>query len=200
MIILYLMIQIGSFNNALPILSLYVFAGYRLMPSLQLVYRAITQLTFIGPSLDKLHEDLKNIDTVKKNNNQASLSFNDSISLKNVSYSYPNTSNKSLKNINIKIHTKSTVGLVGPTGSGKTTTVDILLGLLTPKDGSLEVDGNLITHKNSRAWQRNIGYVPQDIYLSDDTVAANIAFGLDNNTLINKLLKRHQKLQICMNL
>ena len=72
---------------------------------------------------------------------------------------------------------KTTVGLVGTTGSGKTTTVDLILGLLEPQNGTLEVDNNVITKKNCRAWQRSIGYVPQHIYLSDDTIAANIVFG-----------------------
>ena len=71
------------------------------------------------------------------------------------------------------------MGLVGPTGSGKTTTVDIILGLLESQKGTLEVDGKIITQQNSRSWQRSIGYVPQQIFLADDTVAANIAFGLE---------------------
>ena len=71
---------------------------------------------------------------------------------------------------------KNTIGFVGPTGSGKTTTADLILGLLEAQKGKLEVDGKIITRENSRSWQRSIGYVPQNIYLSDDTIAANIAF------------------------
>ena len=178
LIILYMMVQTGSFNNALPILSLYVFAGYRLIPALQTIYSSITELAFVSPSLDKLHEDIKNLKPFNENQDQGVLSFNKAITLKNIYYNYPNESRTALKDINLSIPAKTIVGLVGATGSGKTTTVDIILGLLETKKGTLEVDGKVITNQNSRSWQRSIGYVPQHIYLSDDTVAANIAFGV----------------------
>ena len=178
LIILYIMVQTGSFNNALPILSLYVFAGYRLIPALQTIYSSITELAFVSPSLDKLHEDIKNLKLFNENQDQGVLSFNKAITLKNIYYNYPNESRTALKDINLSIPAKTIVGLVGATGSGKTTTVDIILGLLETKKGTLEVDGKVITNQNSRSWQRSIGYVPQHIYLSDDTVAANIAFGV----------------------
>jgi len=193
LIILYMMSQTGNFNNAIPILSLYVFAGYRLIPALQTIYSSITELTFISPSLDKLYEDIKNLRLLNKSQDQGVLSFNKTIALKNVYYNYPNESRNALKDINLSIRAKSTVGLVGTTGSGKTTTVDIILGLLKTKKGSLEVDGKVITNQNTRSWQRSIGYVPQHIYLSDDTIAANIAFGVDpkdvNQANVEKAVK-----------
>ena len=179
LIILYMMTQTGNFQNALPIISLYVFAGYRLMPALQIIYTSFTQLTFVGPALDKLYNDLKNIKPLNKNHEQGVLALNKVISLNKVYYNYPNSSRTALKDINLSINAKSTVGLVGTTGSGKTTTVDIILGLLEAQKGALEVDGKIITEQNSRSWQRSIGYVPQQIYLADDSVAANIAFGVD---------------------
>jgi ABC-type multidrug transport system fused ATPase/permease subunit len=169
----------GSFNSALPVISLYVFAGYRLMPALQQIYSSFTQLTFVGPSLDKLTSDIKNLKPFNENQDKGVLSLNKAITLKNIHYEYPNASRTALKNINLSILAKSTVGIVGATGSGKTTTVDIILGLLEPQKGALEVDGKVITQHNSRSWQRSIGYVPQHIYLSDDTIAANIAFGVE---------------------
>lgn len=176
--ILYLMSQSGSFTDALPIISLYVFAGYRLMPAVQMIYSAFTQLTFGNTSLNALTDDIRNLSHSDSNHEDDSiLSFNNKISLRNVSYNYPNSSRVALKNISMDIPIKTTVGLVGTTGSGKTTTVDIILGLLEPQNGTLEVDNSVITKKNCRAWQRSIGYVPQHIYLSDDTIAANIAFG-----------------------
>ena len=105
--------------------------------------------------------------------------FDRSINLKNIYYHYPNASRTALKNINLTIPARSTIGLVGATGSGKTTTVDIILSLLEPQKGSIEVDNIVINKFNSKAWQNFIGYVPQEIFLSDDTVAANIAFGVD---------------------
>ena len=164
-----MMSQTGNFNTALPIISLYVFTGYRLMPALQQIYSSFTQLTFVGPSLDKLTSDIKNLKPFNENQDKGVLSLNKAITLKNIHYEYPNASRTALKNINLSILAKSTVGIVGATGSGKTTTVDIILGLLEPQKGTLEVDGK----------QRSIGYVPQHIYLSDDTIAANIAFGVE---------------------
>ena len=113
------------------------------------------------------------------NQDKGVLYLNKAITLKNIHYEYPNASRTALNDVNLSISSKTTVGLVGMTGSGKTTTVDIILGLLEPQKGTLEVDGKVITKQNSRSWQRSIGYVPQHIYLSDDTVAANIAFGVE---------------------
>ena len=179
LIILYFFSQTGSFNTAIPVISLYVFAGYRLMPALQTIYVSFTQITFIGPSLNKLYDDLKNSKVFKENQDQGVFSFNKKITLKNINYNYPNTSRTALKDINLSIPAKSIIGLVGVTGCGKTTIVDIILGLLEPQKGTLEVDGKIITKQNSRSWQRFIGYVPQHIFLADDTVAANIAFGVE---------------------
>jgi len=186
LIMLYMMTKSGNFNSALPVISLYIFAGYRLMPALQQIYSSFTSLTFISPSLNKLKEDLKKLkisNNINYDNNV--LKFKKNITLKNVYYNYPNTSRAALKNINICISAKSKVGIIGATGSGKTTTIDIILGLLEPCKGTLNVDGKIITKQNVRSWQRLIGYVPQSIYLSDDTIAANIAFGV-NSKYINK--------------
>ena len=172
-----------SFNSAIPILSLYVFACYRLMPALQQIYTSFTKLTFVGPSLDQLHNNFKNLKPFNHSQDKNKLSFNKKIILKNIFFNYPNTSRTALKNINLSIPAKSTVGLIGPTGSGKTTTVDIILGLLEAQKGTLEVDEQVITKYNSRDWRRSIGYVPQYIYLADDSVAVNIAFGVEPNNI-----------------
>ena len=194
LILLYSMSQSGSFNESLPIISLYAYAGYRLLPALQQIYSCFTQLTFLGPALDKLYEDIKNLKQFNRNQDQGVLSLNYKINLKDIHYSYPNTSRTSLKDINISIPAKSTVGLVGPTGCGKTTTVDIILGLLEAQKGTLEVDGKVITKQNSRSWQRSIGYVPQHIYLSDNTVSANIAFGIDPKNINQKAVEKASKI------
>ena len=100
----------------------------------------------------------------------------------------------SLKDLNLSIPAKSIIGLVGATGCGKTTTIDIILGLLTPQMGTLEVDGKVITEQNTRSWQRLIGYVPQHIYLSDDTVAANIAFGMEPENIDQDMIEKVSKI------
>jgi ABC-type multidrug transport system fused ATPase/permease subunit len=193
-LIFYIIGETGSFNNALPVVSLYIFAGYRLLPALQQIYSSFTQLTFIGPSIDKLNDDLKNLKPMNKNQEQKILSFNKEINLLNIFYNYPDTARVALKNINLKIPAKSTVAFVGPTGSGKTTTIDIILGLLEPQRGTLEVDGTVITNQNLRSWQRSIGYVPQHIYLTDDSIAANIAFGLEKKDIDYDIIEKVSKI------
>tara|TARA_B100000579_G_scaffold432853_1_gene450480 strand:+ start:351 stop:2135 length:1785 start_codon:yes stop_codon:yes gene_type:complete len=194
LILLYLIAESGSFNTALPVISLYVFAGYRMMPALQQIYRSFTELTFVGPSLNKLHDDLKDLKPFTDNQDHGILSFKKTINLKNICYNYPNTSRTAIKDINLTIPVKSTVGLIGSTGSGKTTTVDIILGLLEAQKGNLEVDGEIITKHNLRSWQRSIGYVPQHIYLSDDTVAANIAFGKKFEDINQEMVEKASKI------
>jgi len=194
LMILYIMSKTGSFNSALPIISLYVFAGYRLMPAVQKIYESFTALTFIGPSLDKLYDDVRNLKEFDKNQDQNILPLYKSITLKNIHYNYPNTSRSTLKDISLSISLKSTVGIVGPTGSGKTTIVDIILGLLEPQKGTLEIDGKIIKRHNIRSWQRSIGYVPQQIFLADDTIASNIAFGINKNDINKEAIEKASKI------
>ena len=194
LILLYLMMQTGNLQTSLPIISLYVLAGYRLIPALQQIYGSFTQLTFIGPSLDKLYNDIINFKPTASNQNQDVLSLNREINLKNISYEYSNSSRAALKNINIRIPARSTVGLIGPSGSGKTTTVDIILGLLEAQKGTLEIDDTIVSKQNLRSWQRSIGYVPQHIFLANDTIFENIAFGVNHKDINIKAVEKASKI------
>ncbi len=195
MVILYLMAQSGSFAAALPIIALYAFAGYRLMPALQQIYGAVTQLKFAGPALNALHTDLMGLNPVEPYANVSeSLPLNNCIELINIVYQYPNANAPALNGIIVSIPARSTVGLVGSTGSGKTTTVDLILGLLEPQEGTLCIDGQVINARNRRQWQKSIGYVPQHIYLADDTVKANIAFGLAQEMVSQEAVERAAKI------
>jgi ATP-binding cassette, subfamily B, bacterial PglK len=194
LIILYKMSLSGTFSTALPIISLYVFAGYRLLPAAQLIYSSFAQLTFTGPSIEKLYSEIKNLKSINLDYDKGLIPLNKKISLNNIYYSYPNTSRTALKNISLSISIKNTIGLVGATGSGKTTVVDIILGLLEAQKGTLKIDGKVINKKNSQSWQRSIGYVPQNIYLSDDTVAANIAFGQDPSDINTEEVQKASKI------
>ena len=192
--ILYNLIDNKTFNNALPLIALYAFGGYRILPALQQSYNSISSLRFAGPALDNLCEELKlNKKKFINNENIEALLVKKSISLKNISYHYPNTNQTSLTNISLEILNCSTVGLVGATGSGKTTTADIILGLLDPQKGELKVDETIINDHNRKAWQKSIGYVPQYIFLADDTITANIAIGIDPENINQKSIERAAK-------
>ena len=194
LLVLYLMTQKGNFNNALPIISLYAFAGYRLMPALQQIYASLSKFVFIGPSLDKIYDDFKNLKSSETKYPHTIIEFNKMINLKDINFNYPNTSRTALKNLSLTIPANTTVGFVGATGSGKTTTVDIILGLLEAQNGNLVVDDKIITKQNINSWQRYIGYVPQHIFLSDDTVAANIAFGIDIKDINQEAVEKASKI------
>ena len=175
---LYFLNKTGSFISAVPVITFYAFAGYRLMPAIQNVYQAVTQLRFAGPALDTLYKDLKSLKPKIEHDDENKLVFKNSINLDNINYEYPNSSKTVLKNINLQIPVYSKIGIVGLTGSGKTTLVDIILGLLQADKGILKIDEQIINDQNRRSWQKCIGYVPQNIFLADDTVGANIAFGI----------------------
>ncbi len=194
LIILYLIGKTGNFNASLPIISLYVFAGYRLMPAFQQIYASITSMTYINSALNKLYDDFKALKKYNLNENLSVMHCVKKIELININYNYPNSSRTALQNINLQIPAKSIVGFIGATGSGKTTTIDIILGLLEAQKGILKVDGQIITNKNLKSWQKSIGYVPQHIYLSDDTISANIAFGEEVKNINYNAVERSSKI------
>ena len=176
LIILYFMKNNLIFFEAIPLISLFVFVGYRLLPGFQQIYLGLTQLSFISSSLDKLYKDVKEFVPIQIDKDKSELKLNKEITLNNINYNYPNTSFKTIENLNLNIPARSKIAFVGTTGSGKTTLIDIILGLIEAQDGTLSVDGQIISKNNVRSWQRTIGYVPQQIFLADDTIFANIAF------------------------
>jgi ABC-type multidrug transport system fused ATPase/permease subunit len=195
LVILYLMNNKGNFSNSIPIVTLYAFAGYRLMPALQFIYRAVSQIRFAEPSLNFLHNDLiklKKLNLSHKNFNI--VKFEKDIQLKNVVFKYPNSENLVLEKLSLKILAKNVVALVGKTGSGKTTIVDLIMSIIDPLSGTLEVDGKIINGNNCKSWQKIIGYVPQQIYLANDTIEANIAFGVDVDKIDFSEIKRSAKI------
>ena len=195
LMVLYLMKQNDNFTEIVPLIALYAFAGYRLMPTFQLIYSNTTNLRTVAPSLESLYKNLIGLKLFDQNHTQEeSLLLKKSITLNHINYQYPNSSKKNLKDICLNIPAFSTVGLVGITGSGKTTIVDIILGLLEAQQGTLEVDSKVINNKNVRAWQNSLGYVPQQIFLMDHTVSANIAFGIDPKEIDQKRVEHVAKI------
>ena len=195
LIVLIIMSTSNNINTILPTISAYALAAYRMMPALQMLFRNVSVLRFNGPALSKLASEFKN--SAKNRNIEDDLhklDFNELISVENVSFKYEEASESSLKNITIKIPKNSSIGIVGSTGSGKTTFIDIILGLLKPTEGNLLVDGLKIEEKNAVNWRKNIGYVPQDIYLIDDTIESNIAFGVNKNEIDKGIIESVSKI------
>lgn len=196
LLILVLLARGGDFAAALPIVALYAFAGYRLMPALQQIYQNASLLRYASSALDGLHADLRGLFPYELNLSldKKPIQFKELIQLKNIQFTHSNASRYAISEINMKIPVHSKIGLVGVSGSGKTSLVDVLLGLLDLQQGTIEVDGKVINADNLRSWQRCIGYVPQQIYLSDTTIASNIAFGVEVNEVNWDELERAAKL------
>jgi ABC-type multidrug transport system fused ATPase/permease subunit len=188
LIALYLIQRGGTLQQVSPVLGLYAFAGYRLMPSLQQVFNGLAKARFGVPAVHNLHREFTSLETRPGSGRVTSgngaqqqvpaIPCVDRIELDNITFTYPGASKPALRNVSLVIPAKTTIGIIGSTGSGKTTLVDVILGLLRPQEGEIRIDGVLLSEANLRAWQNSIGYVPQHIHLSDDSIARNIAFGL----------------------
>jgi ABC-type multidrug transport system fused ATPase/permease subunit len=189
-IVLHVLGEERGAGQMVPLLALYSFAGYRLMPAMQNVFVNLAMVRFSLASLDILHADLteglNGADPERllvKPANIQPLPFTKEFELRDVNFCYFGAQEPVLTGLNLTIPVNSTIGFVGATGSGKTTAVDIILGLLTPLSGKLLADGIEINEHNLARWQRNLGYVPQNIYLCDDTLTRNIAFGVPESEI-----------------
>jgi len=151
-----------------------------MFPAVQQVYQSLAWLRSSRTVLDRVHSDMQEATGQLPPTRGAigGLFLEKQLELSHVVYAYPATDRPALHGLSLTIQARTTVGIVGGTGAGKTTAVDVMLGLLTPQKGALKVDGVPITSDHMRAWQNTIGYVPQQIFLVDDSVAANIAFGI----------------------
>ena len=181
-IALLLLWRSNDIAHVLPALGMYGFAAYRLLPAAQVMYRGFARLQYSNASLEIIHKDLALPPAIDHSNNskiERKIIPQREIQLNSVSYSYPGTPNKLvLDELSLTIPVNTSVGISGASGTGKSTLMDILLGLLEPQRGTLSVDGMNISTEMRSAWQRSIGYVSQHIYLSDASVAENIAFGV----------------------
>lgn len=184
-VVLVLTLTGSQASQVVPLVSLYALAGYRLMPAMQTLFKAYAGIRFNEPVLDKILQDMKQdrpADTPPEQSGTADkLVFEKSIRIRDITYTYPDTHEPVLEHLSLAIPRGSQVAIFGPSGTGKTTLVDILLGLLTPQSGCIEVDQAVIGPENLHRWQRLLGYVPQQISLLDDTIASNIAFGVPDH-------------------
>jgi ATP-binding cassette, subfamily B, bacterial PglK len=173
-----------TFGKILPMVTFYALVGYRLLPSIQQIFQAIAQARGASRPLEIIGNDLSQATSIHATSSTAqALIPQKSIEMSGVSYAYPDTDKGVLDQISFKISTHQFIGIAGTTGSGKTTLVDILLGLLDPDEGQVIVDGESINNNNMREWQAALGYVPQDIFLADSSIANNIAFGVEETDI-----------------
>ena len=183
LIAIYLIAIQDSIQQVVPVLGLYAFAGYRLLPALQEAFHGLASARFNVAALNKLHRDLKEqvgarTESTPDDASTSPLVLDDTLELRGVSYTYPDAETPAINNLSLTIPARTITGFVGKTGSGKTTAVDLILGLLRPQEGIIRIDGTPLRDDTRRRWQQTLGYVPQHIYLSDDSVARNIAFGV----------------------
>jgi ATP-binding cassette, subfamily B, bacterial PglK len=184
----------GDLGLILPVLSIYALAIFKLLPALQQVFSSISQIRGSIPAYDAIKEDL-----IKSNNDNRAivsfkeLTFESCIQLKDVCFSYPGNADNVLNNLNITIPKNKSIAIVGPSGSGKSTILDILLTLIPPDSGKILVDNFELNDEFKACWRRQIGFVPQDIFLSESTICENIAFGVPyddiNINMINSVIK-----------
>lgn len=177
--------EVGSI---VPVLALFGAATVRLMPVINMVLSQVTKIRYNAHSVYAIYDDLQ---ILENNHNEfrkevlsdhKKLDFQGQIVLKSISYQYSNSDEYAVQDISLSISNGSAISFVGPSGSGKTTLADIILGLLKPQEGLILADG-IDIYTNIRGWQKNIGYIPQSIYLLDDTIKRNIAFGISDDDI-----------------
>jgi len=175
----------SDLGKLLPVLGLYALGALKLKPAINSIYASTSQIKFGMSGLDLLLKDLHEETLLKINNKDDNkrLVLSKELCLKNLSFQYNEKFDLVLDNISLSIKANTTIGVVGTTGSGKSTLIDVILGFLEPVNGSISIDGELLTRKNIKQWQNSIGYVSQNIFLIDDTISANIAFGIPSDDI-----------------
>jgi len=188
LILILIKIDEESFLGTLPIISLIAFAGYRMLPAFQQIYIALSQLRYSNVIVDHMEQMFQKINEVKlvDKNFRENIVFKKSIKLNNVDFKYQESNNLILDKINLVIPCKSKVGIIGPTGGGKTTLIDVIIGLLEPIKGHVLIDEIQLNQKNKYGWYKQFGYIPQDTFLIDDNIYHNVAFGIDANEINKK--------------
>ena len=187
MLVLYLISSHnGDLGMVLPIISVYAVAIFKLLPAFQQIYVGTATIKGNIAAFESIKQDLidsSEFQQVTPESEKNYLRLKQQISLENVTFSYPGKEDSILNNLNMSIPANNTIGIVGPSGSGKSTLIDIFLGLIDPQKGKLRVDNVIINDQNRRSWQNNIGFVSQSIFLSEGTIAENVAFGIPQDKI-----------------
>lgn len=186
----------GNLGIVLPIISVYALAGFKILPAFQQIYASLAAINANIAAFDSIKHDLTNSMETKPaelNREKNFLMVKQEICLQNITFTYPKKEKPALKEISITIPVNKIVGIVGPSGSGKSTLIDVLLGLIEAQQGCLKIDNIIVNDKNRRSWQNTIGFVAQDIFLTEGTIAQNVAFGVQQDLIdleqVNKVLK-----------
>jgi HlyD family secretion protein len=172
------------------VLTVYTLAGFRLLPAFQQIFACVASIKGNISAFESIRYDLSNslqkeLKTELKQNKTEGclLNLKKDIVLENITFTYPARAESTLTNLNISIPAHNVIGIVGPSGSGKSTIIDILLGLIVPQKGQLKIDDTIINNQNLRSWQNTIGFVAQSIFLSEGSIAENVAFGIPKDKI-----------------
>ena len=187
----------GDLGLILPILSIYGIAGVKLLPALQQIYSSIVTIRGNLSAYESIREDLintKTYDTQKNEPSKQVWSKHNEISLKNITFNYPGKKSFALKDVSLTIKANTTVGFVGTSGSGKSTLIDVIIGLIKPQQGEITIDRIPLVKQNLRTWQNKIGIVSQTIFLTEGTIAENVAFGIPHDLIKYEQVKKVLKL------
>jgi ABC-type multidrug transport system fused ATPase/permease subunit len=201
---LFITLNQNNTHNLTGVLGIFALASVRLIPAVGNLISGINVIRSSSYSLDRLFFDLKELEKEKlitnvnspshsqnllPNQNQQTFQFSDKVTLDGITFQYPNSTTNVIKDISLSIRKGESIGLIGKSGAGKTTLVDVILGLFIPQFGDIKVDG-VSVYNNLRAWQNMLGYVPQSIFLIDDTLERNIAFGVADHLIDKNRLKK----------
>lgn len=191
-IVVFQLFRGADVGGLLPILGLYALGTYRLLPATQVVFNSATSIRYSMPALDVLYKNLKELPEVQRTpvRDAKPLPFDREVVAEGVDYSYPGTRTLVLRDIHVAIPANARVGLVGATGSGKTTAAAALMGLLQPVRGRVRVDDVELNERLAPRWHRRLGYVPQHIFLTDDSIKHNIAFGVPDGEIDTGAVER----------
>lgn len=191
-ILILLLRSDGNIVDIVPTLGVFAFSVMRLLPALQQIYHGLATMRGGKAVLDTLVGDYAEAGRTQQpySTAQDQLHLKHDLELSQVHFTYATATRPALAGLDLKISARTTVGIVGGTGAGKTTLIDLILGLLVPDEGEIRVDGISVTSENRRGWQQTLGYVPQSIFLSDDDIAGNIAFGVPKERIDMAAIER----------
>jgi ABC-type multidrug transport system fused ATPase/permease subunit len=179
-LILYLMTSGNNqVSDIIPLITLFAASGYKVLPAAQNLYSSLNSIRFNGAALASVAAgmNLPTNNKITSNNNLSKIDFKNEINIQNVTFAYDDREQPALRNVTAHIRKNTMVGIIGQTGAGKSTFIDILIGLLSPQSGQILIDGNILNANDIKSWQSKIGYVPQQIHLLAGSIKSNIAFG-----------------------